>query len=187
MAELTLYHTPGSRSDRVKALLDLMKLPYQIVTIDLQAGDNKKPEYLAIHPLGKVPALKHGDRVLIESGAIMLYLADQFPAAKMAPPPQSTERGRYYEWFLFALATVEPAAIAAMQNPGNAEAQATFKRLLGLVDARLGEPHALGDQLTAVDVLIHGQLQFMSQMGLLRDLPRATAYYLRHKNTIPAG
>jgi len=187
MADLVLYHSPGSRSGRVKVLLDLMRVPYTIVEIDLKTEANKRPEYLAIHPLGKVPALKHGDTVIIESGAIMLYLADQFPAAKMAPPPQSPERGRYYEWFILALATVEPAAMVAIQNPTNAEAQTTFKNLLKLIDQRLGEPYAMGAALTAVDVLIHGQFGFMAGMGLLDDLPRAKAYYERLKGKIPAA
>jgi glutathione S-transferase len=187
MADLTLYHSPGSRSDRVKALLDLMKVPYKIVQIDLENEDNKKPAYLAIHPLGKVPALQHGDQVLIESGAIMLYLADQFPAAKMAPPAQSPERGRYYEWFMLALATVEPAAMAAFQNPANAEAQASFRNLVKLIDKRLGTPFAMGAQMTAVDVLIHGMLDFLASAGMLDEYPRAKAYYERLKDTIPRG
>ena len=187
MADLVLYHSPGSRSGRVKALLDVMKVPYRVQLIDLQKGDNKKPEYLAIHPLGKVPALKHGDTVLIESGAIMLYLADRFPAAKMAPPLDSPERGRYYEWFVFLLATVEPAAVTAFPNPGNAEAQAALANLAALIDRRIGEPFVLGKQMTAVDVLLHGQLGFLAGVGLFDRLPRARAFYERHKNSIPTS
>lgn len=187
MAELVLYHSPGSRSGRVKALLDLMKIPHDVVEVSLQNGDNKKPEYLAINPLGKVPALKHRGQVLIESGAIMLYLADQFPAAKMAPDPQSPERGRYYEWFMFLLATVEPTAVTAFQNPGNADAQAALANVAQLIDRRIGEPFVLGKNMTAVDVLLHGQLGFLTNVGLFDQLPRAKAYYERHKNTIPAG
>jgi glutathione S-transferase len=185
MSDLVLYHSPGSRSGRVKALLDLMKVPYTIVEVDLKSGANKKPEYLAIHPLGKVPALKHGKQVIIESGAIMLYLADLYPEAEMAPPPGSPERGRYYEWFLLSLATFEPAAMNAFQNPDNADAQANLKTMLRILDARLGEPYAMGNALTAVDVLVHGQLAFMANMGRLEDLPRAKAYYERLKNKIP--
>jgi glutathione S-transferase len=187
MTDLVLYHSPGSRSGRVKALLDVMKVPYDVVLIDLKNGDNQKPEYLAIHPLGKVPALKHGDTVLIESGAIMLYLADRFPAAKMAPPPDSPERGRYYEWFMFLLATVEPAAMTAFQNPGNADAQATLANLAGLIDRRIGEPFVLGQRMTAVDVLLQGQLSFLVGVGLFDRLPRAKAFYERHKNAIPTS
>jgi glutathione S-transferase len=187
MTDLVLYHSPGSRSGRVKAMLDIMKVPYQLVLIDLQKGDNKRPEYLAIHPLGKVPALKHGNTVLIESGAIMLYLADRFPTANLAPPPDSPERGRYYEWFMFLLATVEPAAMAAFQNSENADAQATLANLAALIDRRIGEPFVLGRQMTAVDVLLQGQLSFLVGVGLFDRLPRAKAFYERHKNTIPTS
>ena len=88
---------------------------------------------------------------------------------------------------MFLLATVEPAVVATFQNPGNAEAQATLKALLKVVESKLGMPYALGSQLTAVDILVHGSFGFMANLGLLDDLPKAKAYYERHKNTIPAG
>ena len=86
MPDLTLYHASPSRSSIVLWMLEELGQPYDIKLVTLSAGDNMKPDYLAINPMGKVPALKHGDTVITEAAAICTYLADEFPDAKLNIP-----------------------------------------------------------------------------------------------------
>ena len=81
MAKITLYHASPSRSSIVLWMLEEIGQPYDIKLVTLSKGENQKPEYLAINPMGKVPALKHGDTVITEVAAICTYLADEFPNA----------------------------------------------------------------------------------------------------------
>ena len=86
MPNITLYHASPSRSSIVLWMLEEVGQPYDIKLIRLSAGDNLKPDYLAINPMGKVPTLKHGDTVITEGAAICTYLADEFPAARLSVP-----------------------------------------------------------------------------------------------------
>ena len=93
MARLTLYHASPSRSSIVLWMLEELGEPYDIHLLSLSKGENRAPDYLAINPMGKVPALKDGDTVITEVAAICTYLADEFPAAKLNVPIGSTRRG----------------------------------------------------------------------------------------------
>ena len=86
MPDLTLYHIAPSRSSIVLWMLEEVGAPYEIKLLKMSEGDNLKPDYLAINPMGKVPALKTGDVVITEVAAICTYLADEFPAAKLNVP-----------------------------------------------------------------------------------------------------
>ena len=94
MAKLTLYHASPSRSSIVRWMLEEVGEPYDIHLLRLMEGDQSKPDYLAINPMGKVPAITHGDAVVTECAAICAYLADAFPQAKLAPPPGDRLRAR---------------------------------------------------------------------------------------------
>ncbi len=109
MAQLTLYHASPSRSSIVLWMLEEVGQPYDIKLIKLSAGDNLKPEYLAINPMGKVPALKHGDVVVTEVAAICAYLADEFPDKKLNIPVGTPKRGEYFKWLFFGPSVIEPA------------------------------------------------------------------------------
>ncbi len=93
MAELTLYHASPSRSSIVLWMLEEVGQPYDIKLIKLSGGDNLKPDYLAINPMGKVPALAHRGTVITEVAAICAYLADEFPQAKLNIPVGTPKRG----------------------------------------------------------------------------------------------
>ena len=86
MAKLTLYHAAPSRSSITRWMLEEIGEPYDIHLLSLNKGDNRAPEFLAVNPMGKVPALKHGDVVITEAAAICAYLADEFPRAKLNVP-----------------------------------------------------------------------------------------------------
>src|SRR5689334_5244388 len=126
---LTLFYGPQTRSTRPRFLLEELGVPYELHRLDMSKGEHKSEEYLKVHPLGKVPALRDGEQVLLESVAICLYLADRFPEKGLAPAPNSPERGPYYQWIFFATATLEPIIgtlfINTVRQPENKELQAT--------------------------------------------------------------
>src|SRR5437899_10621277 len=105
---ITLYHSAQSRSIRPRWLLEEIGTPYETVHLSLQAGDQRKPEYLKINPNGAVPALVDGDVRLFESAAICQYLADRVPDKRLAPPVGTPARGYYYQWIHFAMSSIEP-------------------------------------------------------------------------------
>ena len=111
MAELTLYHASPSRSSVVMWMLEEVGEPYDVKLIKLSEGDNLKPDYLAINPMGKVPVLKHGDTVITEVAAICTYLADAFPQAKLNVPIGTPRRGVYLKWLFFGPGCLEPAVV----------------------------------------------------------------------------
>src|ERR1044072_5409218 len=108
MAKLTLYHGSPSRSSIVLWMMEEMGEPYDVHLLSLTKGENRAPDYLAVNPMGKVPALKHGDTVITEVAAICTYLADEFPAAKLNVPIGTPKRGVYLKWLFFAPGCIEP-------------------------------------------------------------------------------
>jgi hypothetical protein len=109
MAKLTLYHAAPSRSSIVHWMLEELGEPYDIHLVSFKKGENRQPAYLAINPMGKLPALEHGDVVITEAAAICTYLADEFPRAKLNVPIGDPRRGIYLKWLFFGPSCVEPA------------------------------------------------------------------------------
>src|SRR5438477_1267490 len=108
--ELVLYSNPMSRGRVVRWMLEEIGEPYKVEVLDY-ASTMKGSDYLAINPMGKVPALRHGDAVVTETAAICAYLADAFPQAGLAPPHGDRLRGSYYRWLFFAAGPLESAAM----------------------------------------------------------------------------
>src|SRR6187455_2094763 len=108
--ELVFYTHPLSRGRIVRWMLEEVGAPYRTEVIDYDTT-MKAPAYLAINPMGKVPAIRHGETVVTEGAAICAYLADAFPQSGLAPPPQSPLRGAYYRWMFFAAGPLEAAVI----------------------------------------------------------------------------
>lgn len=166
MPKLTLYHASPSRSSVVLWMLEEVGQPYDIKLLKLSAGDNMKPDYLAINPMGKVPALKHGDTVITEVAAICTYLADEFPNKKLNVPIGTPNRGVYLKWLFFGPGCLEPAVIDRAA-PRKEEAR---RAMLGYGDfdttmnvlARAVEkaPWLMGDQFTAADVVIGANIRW---------------------------
>jgi glutathione S-transferase len=109
MANLTLYHAAPSRSSITRWMLEEIGEPYDIHLLSLSKGENRAADYLAVNPMGKVPALKHGDTVITEAAAICAYLADEFPRAKLNVPIGTPRRGIYLKWLFFGPSCIEPA------------------------------------------------------------------------------
>jgi len=166
MAKLTLYHGSPSRSSIVLWMLEELGEPYDVHLLSFAKGENRAPDYLAINPMGKVPALKHGDTVITEVAAICTYLADEFPAAKLNVPVGSPRRGVYLKWLFFGPSCIEPAVIDRAA-PRKEEARRAmlgygdFDTTMNVVAKAVEKgPWILGEQFTAADVVIGANIRW---------------------------
>jgi len=166
MPDLTLYHAAPSRSSIVLWMLEELGQPYDIKLIKLSAGDNLKPDYLAINPMGKVPALKHGDTVITEAAAICTYLADEFPGAKLNIPVGTPRRGVYLKWLFFGPSCIEPAVIDRAA-PRKEEARrgmlgyGDFDTVMNVMAQAVAKgPWLMGEQFTAADVIVGANIRW---------------------------
>jgi glutathione S-transferase len=182
MAKLTLYHAAPSRSSIVRWMLEEVGEPYEIQLLSLSKGENRAPDYLAVNPMGKVPALRHGDSVITEAAAICAYLADEFPRAKLNVPLGDARRGPYLKWLFFGPSCIEPAMMdRAFPRKEEARRAALgygdFDTVIKVVaDAVARGPYILGEQFTAADVVIGSTLRFGMLFKLLPEQPEFTAY-----------
>ena len=182
MAKLTLYHAAPSRSSIVRWMLEEIGEPYEIQLLSLSKGENRAPDYLAVNPMGKVPALRHGDAVITEAAAICAYLADEFPRAKLNVPLGDPRRGPYLKWLFFGPSCIEPAMMdRAFPRKEEARRAALgygdFDTVINVVaDAVARGPYILGEQFTAADVVIGSTLRFGMLFKLLPERPEFTTY-----------
>jgi glutathione S-transferase len=173
MPKLTLYHASPSRSSIALWMLEETGQPYDIHLLNLQQGDQQKPDYLAINPMGKVPALKADDVVITEVGAICAYLADEFPKARLNVPVGDTRRGAYFKWLFFAPSVMEPAAndkVFPRKEPPRAGAIG-YRDLDTVLDivakAVTPGPYLMGEQFTAADVTVGSLLRWGMMFGFV--------------------
>jgi glutathione S-transferase len=188
---MKLYYAPQTRAGRVRWLLEELEVPYTLERLDLKARTNRTPEYLAIHPHGAVPTLVDGDVTLIESAAILLYLADKYIERGLAPPLQSPERGAYYQWIVYAMVTAEKPGLDYLAHtvrlpeerpdPKVAEeARARFAEVARFVEGALaGHEYLVGDRFSAADVVMGSVMIVARIAGLLADYPNLAAYAKR--------
>ena len=180
--DLILYTHPMSRGRTARWMLEEIGAPYDVQILDY-AGAMKSPAYLAINPMGKVPALAHGGAVVTETAAICAYLADAFPEAGLAPPANSQLRAPYYRWLFFAAGPLE----AASTNQAlGVEAAPDRKRMLGygsledvldtLETTLSGGRYLLGDHFTAADIYLGSGLGWGMQFGTVEKRPAFEDY-----------
>ena len=180
-SELTLYHAAPSRSSGALSLLEELGVPYRLHLLDLKAGEQLRPEYLAVNPMGKVPAIRDGEVVITEQVAINIYLADRFPAAGLAPPVGDPLRGPWLRWLVFYAACFEPAVLdrAAQREPLQ-RAQSPYADFDTMFNTLVGQltpgPWLLGDRYVSADVLWGRALHWMLQFKLVPELPVIRAY-----------
>ena len=166
MPEIIHYQDPQSRAMRTQRLLDAFDIPHTSVLVELRKGDNKNPDYAAIHPYQRVPALKYGDVTIVESGAIQLFLADVF-AEKMNTPKLCTpERARLYEWLFFLQTTLEPLAVQAYDPAKKDASKVQIRDLLHRMAVKFVGPFVLGEQFSVADVIVHSDLSWYQIMDL---------------------
>ncbi|MFO1037211.1 MAG: glutathione S-transferase family protein [Geminicoccaceae bacterium] len=178
------YHAVPSRSMVVHWLLEELGAPYRIERMRLDQGDQRKPEFLALNPMGKVPVIVHHGVVITEVAAICAYLADAFPDAGLAPPIGDPQRGTYLRWLVFGPASLEPAVTDRMFNRPPAEPRALgygdFDRTMDtLAGALTPGPYLLGERFSAADIVVGANLMWASMMGAIPERPAFEAYASR--------
>src|SRR5258708_7242691 len=169
--ELTFYTHPMSRGRIVRWMLEEIGRPYRTELLDY-GTTMKAPAYLSINPMGKVPAIRHGDTVVTEAPAICAYLADAFPGVGLAPPPGDRLRGRYYRWLFFAAGPLEAAAINRAMGfvvPEGREMMMGYGRfddVMNTLDGAVSQAdYLVGDSFTAADLYVGSHVGFGMQFG----------------------
>lgn len=177
---LIFYTNPMSRGQIVRWMLEEAGAPYEARILDY-GTTMKDPAYLAVNPMGKVPAIVHGERVVTECAAICAYLADAFPDAKLAPAP--SDRADYYRWLFFTAGPVEQAITAkhfGLEPDADQQRMAGFGSLEAALDALeravAGGPFVAGDGFTAADVYVGSQIDWGLQFGTIPPRPAFEAY-----------
>ena len=180
MTSLTFYTNPMSRGQIARWMLEETGVAYDTVILDY-GTTMKAPDYLAINPMGKVPAIRHGDTIVTECAAICAYLADAFPAANLAPPTDA--RGAYYRWLFFAAGPLEAAitnkAMGFVLPEGRKQSvgYGTLDDVLQALEQAVSVPQWIcGDQFTAADVYVGSQVDWGLAFGTMPATPALTAY-----------
>jgi glutathione S-transferase len=183
--EIILYHNPMSRARMAHWMLEEVGAPYRLEFIDFQKGEHKKPAFLAVNPMGKLPAIMHRGIIVTETGAICAYLADAFPAAGLAPRWDEPARGTYLRWMFFGAGCVDSALIDRMlarPAPENSSALG-YGRYEDVVDtlekAITPGPYILQQRFSAADVYIGSQIGFGMMTKSLDPRPSFQGYLAR--------
>ncbi|KQO52555.1 glutathione S-transferase family protein [Methylobacterium sp. Leaf85] len=179
--DLILYTHPMSRGRIVRWMLEEVGRPYRAEILNFTAL--KQPAYLGINPMGKVPALRHGESVVTECAAILAYLADAFPDAGLAPPSGSAERGAYYRWLFFAAGPVEAAVLntaLGIDVPPERKGMAGYGSMAEVLDtlegAVSGTEYLAGGRFSAADLYLGSHLGWGMQFGTIPRRPAFEAY-----------
>ena len=182
-AQLEFYTNPMSRGQIARWMLEEVGAPYETHILDYKTSMKAEP-YLAINPMGKVPAIRHKGVVVTEVAAICAYLADAFPAAGLAPPP--TTRGDYYRWLFFAAGPIEAAftnKAAGLEPPPERRAlfgYGTFELAVDALEkAVAGKDFIASDRFSAADLYVGSEIGFMLRFGLLEPRPAFSDYVAR--------
>lgn len=180
--EIVFYHNPMSRGRMVHWMLEETGAPYRTELLSFDKGENKKPAFLAVNPMGKLPAIVHRGTVVTECGAIITYLGDAFPAAKLAPAVDDAARGTYLRWMFFGQGCIESALIDRMLSrpPVDRPTALGYGKYDDVVhaveNALTPGPYILGERFSAVDVYIGSQLGFGMMMKSLEPRPIFQSY-----------
>jgi glutathione S-transferase len=180
--ELVFYTNPMSRGRIVRWMLEEVGQPYR--TEIMQYGTLKEPAYLAVNPMGKVPAIQHGDTVVTEGAAICAYLADAFPQAGLAPPLGDRLRGPYFRWLFFAAGPVEAAVtnkslgVTVSGDQRRMVGYGSFEEAMDVLESAVaGREYLVGDRFTAADVYCGSQIGWGLTFGTIEKRPAFEKYW----------
>ena len=175
--EIVFYHNPMSRGRMVHWMLEEAGAAYRVELVSFEKGENRKPAFLAVNPMGKLPAIVHRGTVITECGAIITYLGDAFPGAKLAPATDDPARGTYLRWMFFGQGCIESALIDRMLSRPpvdrpTALGYGNYDDVMQATEKALSPgPYILGDRFSAVDVYVGSQLGFGMMMKSLDPRP----------------
>ena len=169
-ADLVLYYAHPSRAGTALRFMEELEQPYRLEVINLQNGDQKKPEFLKLNPMGKVPLVLDGDVAVAETGAIFTYLADKYAPGRLAPRPDQPERAEYLRWMFFGAGVVEPAFGQKFMNweiPSSQAGWGSFDQMLAVVTQAVSTREWLVGSFTAADVYLASSLRFGMMFGIV--------------------
>jgi glutathione S-transferase len=183
-SQITLYYSPQTRSLGALALLEELGADYELRVLNMKAGEQRKPEYLAVNPMGKVPAVVHNGALVTEQGAIYQYLAELYPEAGLSPAVGTPLRAPYLRWLAFYGSSFEPALIdrALEREPGSVAMTpyGDYDTMLKTLTDQLEQgPYLLGDTITAADILWGIALSWTTAFKMVPETPRIMAYIER--------
>lgn len=194
---MKLYYIDHTRAFRPRWLLEELGADYELVRLDPQKREHKSPDYLAIHPLGSVPALDDDGQIILETIAICMHIADRHLDSGVAPDLGTARRAAYYQWLSYAASTVEPCISDAYmrsfslpperrEESATPDEQETFDWIITpLTDHLAQRPFVLGDRFSAADVVVAGVLDWADRCGFGEYLG-AGATYLQTMRDRPA-
>lgn len=189
--KVTLFHAPNTRSTGVLTLLEELGADYELKVLSMKAGDLRKPEYLAVNPMGKVPAIQHEGALVTEQIAIFQYLADLYADRGLAPQMGESLRGPFLRWLAFYGASFEPAVVdRALKREPAPQGMAPYgdydTMLKTLTDQLARGPWILGERFSAADVLWGAALAWTTMFGIVTVTPVIQAY-IERANARPAA
>lgn len=179
-----LHHAPMSRGNIAFWMLEEMGIPYRLNLLSLDRQDQKQPAYLAVNPMGKVPALEHKGVIVTEVAAVCAYLADAFPETKLAPKLDDPRRGTYYRWMFFAPGCLEMAVFDRMNGRDAGQARASGygdydTTIETVAQAVAKSPYVLGEQFSTADIILGSHIIWGMMMKGLPERAEFTAYARR--------
>lgn len=183
--EIIFYHNPRSRGRIVHWMLEEAGAPYRVEIVNFDEGEHKKAAYLAINPMGKLPAIVHRGVAVTECAAICAYLAETFPAAGLAPPLGDPARGTYLRWMFFGAGSVDYALVDRMlARPAPQRTAAlgygTYDDVVNTLEkALIPGPYLLGANFSAADVYLGSQLGWGMMLKTLEPRPAFQDYLAR--------
>jgi glutathione S-transferase len=190
-ASLILYHSPNTRSSATRVLLEELGAPYTLHGLDMKKGQQREAAYLAVNPMGKVPAIVHNGSLITETVAIFIYLADHFSKARLAPAIGERNRGPYLRWMTYYAACFEPAVVDRAQKreqaPTGMSPYGDFDTMLKTLTDQLDTgPYLLDDGFSAADILWGAGLGWTTSFGLVPKTPVIEAYVERMQSRMAA-
>ncbi|MDR3466514.1 MAG: glutathione S-transferase family protein [Xanthobacteraceae bacterium] len=187
---MKLFYAPRTRSFAALWLMEEVGQPYERVKIDITRGEQKTADYLAVNPMGKVPALQDGEAKLGEAAAICAYVADRCPQARLAPALDDPRRARYLNWLFFAPSCIEPAMVqlaTKIQMPPVSAGWGEATQVFDVLDKALAEgPWLLGEQFSAADIAVGASLNFAVRLFKMAPTRPAFERYLDRCAARPA-
>jgi glutathione S-transferase len=181
---VVFFHAPNTRSSGARILLEELSAPHELRVVNMKAGEQRKPAFLAVNPMGKVPAILHRGELVTEQAAIFIYLADLFPKAGLAPALDDRLRGPYLRWLVYYGSSFEPAVVdRALKREAPPPAMSPYgdydTMLKTLTDRLAKGPYLLGERMTAADVLWGTALAWTTAFKIVPELPVIMDYVKR--------
>jgi glutathione S-transferase len=183
---MKLHYLPRTRATRPRWLLEEAGAVHELARVDVATGQNKAPQYRAIHPHGSVPALSDDGMTLVESSAICMAVADKFPEKNLAPKLGTRARAGYYQWMVYVPATMDPCISEIsrsrrlppdQQERAAVDAKARWKEIAGFIERSLSDnEYIVENQFSAADVMLGHALMWADRNELLLDFPALRKY-----------